>query len=147
MAAKRDRRRIIVRVIAAGIGVFLAIQLVPYGWWHDNPPVEEPAPWPDPRAEAIARAACYDCHSHETRWPFYSYVAPMSWLLRRDVEQGRDELNFSDWNDSDADDAIETIETGEMPPGRYTLLHRDADLSVEEMRTIIDALRAMEAAG
>ncbi len=74
MAAKRDRRRIIVRLIAVGTGLFLAIQLVPYGWWHENPRVVEPASWPDPQAEAIARASCYDCHSHETRWPLYSYV-------------------------------------------------------------------------
>jgi hypothetical protein len=59
--------------------VFVLLQAVPYGWSHSNPPVTANAPWPSPQAESLARAACYDCHSNETEWPFYSYVAPMSW--------------------------------------------------------------------
>ena len=86
------------RLLLTGVAVFLGIQLVPYGWWHENPPVVAAAVWPDRTSEQLARAACYDCHSNETRWPLYSYVAPMSWLVRRDVESGRDELNFSDWD-------------------------------------------------
>ena len=130
--------------VVVGIFVFLAIQVVPYGWWHQNPPVQAAAVWPEATAEAAARAACYDCHSHETRWPLYSYVAPMSWLVRRDVEEGRDELNFSDWDPGDADDAVETILDGEMPPGRYTMIHRDASLSDEQIDALIAALRQME---
>ena len=70
-------------------------------------------------APSIARDSCYDCHSNETDWPVYSYVAPMSWLVRRDVEGGRDELNFSRWDEDagEADDAIETIEDGSCRPG------------------------------
>ena len=62
------------------------------------------APWPDAESAALARDACYSCHSNETDWPLYSYVAPMSWLVRADVESGRDELNFSDW-----DEALRTL--------------------------------------
>ena len=72
----------------------------------------------------------------------------MSWLVRRDVDAGRDELNFSEWgDDSDADDAAETIAEGSMPPSRYTLLHPDARLSDEEKRQLIAALEAMERDG
>src|SRR3546814_13549359 len=75
----------------------------------------------------------------------YSYVAPWSGRVRRDVESGRDELNFSEWGvDSDADDAAETIAEGFMPPSRYTMLHPDARLSDEEQRQLIAALEAME---
>jgi hypothetical protein len=108
--------------------------------------VVQDAPWPDAESERIARASCYSCHSNETDCPVYSYVAPMSWLVRRDVEAGRDELNFSDWPDDagEADDAIETIEEGSMPPRRYTLIHRDAELTDAEARTLVEALAAME---
>ena len=139
-------RRFVKPVGLAVLVVGLLIQLVPYGWSHPNPPVTRDAPWPSEDARALAVAACYDCHSNETDWPVYSYVAPMSWLVRRDVEQGRDELNFSTWDedDGDADDAVETIEDGSMPPRQYTLLHPDAGLSDEEERTLIAALEAIE---
>jgi Haem-binding domain len=139
------RARLIGRLGLAAAATVLAIQLVPYGWWHDNPPVVEDAPWPDAASEQIARTSCYACHSNETDWPVYSYVAPMSWLVRRDVEDGRDELNFSDWSRhaGEADDAVEMIESGAMPLGRYTLIHRSADLSDDERETLVQALVAM----
>ena len=141
-------RRFVKPVLLGVAGVVLAIQFVPYGWWHENPPVTEDAPWPSEDARALAVAACYDCHSNETEWPVYSYVAPMSWLVRNDVESGRDELNFSTWDedDGDADDAAETIEDGSMPPSQYTLLHPDARLSAEEQAELIAALEAMDEA-
>jgi len=127
-------------------GLFVAIQFVPYGWVHPNPAVVSDAPWPSASAEQLARAACYDCHSNETNWPPHSYVAPFSWLVRSDVESGRDELNFSDWerDDGEADDGAEAIAEGSMPPRRYTLLHRDADLSDAEAEELIDALLEMD---
>jgi hypothetical protein len=125
----------------------VAIQFVPYGWWHENPPVIQDAPWPDAASEAIARESCYSCHSNETNWPLYSYVAPMSWLVRSDVEAGRDEFNLSDWSeDGDhADDAIEMIQEGAMPPGKYTLIHRGAALTAEERDILVQALMTMSA--
>jgi hypothetical protein len=106
------------------------------------------APWPDARSERIARTSCYSCHSNETDWPLYSYVAPMSWLVRSDVEAGRDELNFSEWDrdSGEADDAVDVVQQGSMPPGRYTLIHRDARLSDEEAELLVAALARMEAA-
>jgi hypothetical protein len=126
--------------------VFCLIQFLPYGWQRYNPPVVENAPWPTESSEALARNACYDCHSNETDWPVYAYVAPFSWLVIRDVQDGRDELNFSEWDDhqSEADDAAEAIADGSMPPSRYTMLHSDADLSDEEQQELIDALEQMD---
>ena len=129
--------------------LFVAIQFVPYGWQHSNPPVVQDAPWPDQVSADIARVSCYDCHSNETDWPAYSYVAPMSWLVRRDVDNGRDELNFSEWDRDagEADDAIDAILDGSMPPNQYTLLHRAARLSDEEAARLVAALEAMEEDG
>jgi hypothetical protein len=135
-------------VRAAGLGalaLFAAIQLVPYGWRHSNPPVTQNAPWPDAESERIARQSCYDCHSNEVDYPVYSYVAPMSWLVRSDVDRARDELNFSEWDrdGGEADDAIEQVEEGSMPPDRYTLIHRDAGLSDAEVAVLALALARM----
>src|SRR6185436_12929985 len=86
----------------AGIAValaFLALQLVPVE--RTNPPLKAPLQAPAP-VDAILRRACYDCHSNESRWPWYGYVAPVSWLVADDVKQGRKHLNFSDWNEYSA---------------------------------------------
>ncbi len=103
--------------------------------------------WPSAESERLARVACYDCHSNETEWPPYSYVAPMSWLVRYDVDRGRDELNFSTDGADDAHDAAEAIEDGSMPPDRYVRLHPDARLSADERRALIAALEAMDEHG
>ena len=142
------RRRFVLR---AGLGLFVVavlLQLVPYGRDHANPPVTGDAAWPDGRARELATAACYDCHSNQTRWPPQSYVAPFSWLLTRDVEQGRAELNFSTWDsdDGEADDAAEAVAEGSMPPRRYLLVHPDAALSDADRQVLADALEAMDRA-
>jgi len=138
-----DVRVVVTRAVLVAAIIFGLMQLVPYGWWHDNPAVIRAAPWPDAASEQIARTSCYSCHSNETEWPIYSYVAPMSWLVRYDVERGRDELNFSDWDSGDADDAIDMIEEGNMPLDRYVMIHRDARLDDTERDTLIAALEAM----
>jgi hypothetical protein len=142
------RRRLLVR---AGLGLFavaLLLQLVPYGRDHTNPPVTQDAPWPDGRARELATTACYDCHSNQTRWPPQSFVAPFSWLLARDVEQGRAALNFSTWDEDDggADDAADAVADNQMPPRRYLLVHPDAALDGAERQLLIDALQAMDRA-
>jgi hypothetical protein len=136
----------ILRMIAlTAAGLFVAIQFVPYGWWHENPPVVQDTPWPNAQAAEIARVSCYDCHSNESEWPVYSYVAPMSWLVRQDVEGGRGELNFSEWplNDKQLDDALDVIEDDEMPPGKYTVIHRDARLTDVEARVLTEAIESL----
>jgi hypothetical protein len=145
---RKPTRRILLR---AGLGLFavaVLLQLVPYGRDHTNPPVTREAPWPDGRARELATAACYDCHSNQTRWPPQSFVAPFSWLLARDVEQGRAALNFSTWDEDDgeADDAAEAVANAEMPPRRYLLAHPDAALSETDRQVLIEALEAMDRA-
>ena len=131
------------RGLGASAVAFVLLQAVPYGWWHSNPPVRAAAPWPNAESERLARAACYSCHSNETDWPVYSYVAPMSWLVRQDVEAGRAALNFSEW-DEDTDADPDAVGDGSMPPGRYTLVHPGARLSERERRLLIDALEGMQ---
>jgi hypothetical protein len=140
--AGRTRLR---RAFVVAAAAFAAIQLVPYGWAHPNPAVTADAPWPSERAAGLARTACYDCHSNEVDWPPHSYVAPMSWLVRRDVDRGREELNFSEWgDDADPDDAAEEVEEGSMPPSQYTAIHGGARLTDAEARTLIAALEQMD---
>ena len=140
------KRRTLLRVALAGLAVFLVLQVLPVGADRSNPPVTQDAPWPDETSRQLARDACYDCHSNESEWPFYSYVAPMSWLVTQDVADGREELNFSEWDqdDNEADDAAESVLAGDMPPGRYTPLHPDARLSDEEKEQLVAALEAMD---
>jgi heme-binding protein len=140
------RRRFLLRAGLGLLAVAVLIQLVPYGRDHRNPPVTQNAPWPVGRARELATAACYECHSNQTRWPPQSFAAPFSWLLTRDVEQGRDELNFSTWDsdDGEADDAAEAVAAGSMPPRRYVLVHPDARLSEAERQVLADALEATD---
>lgn len=126
------------------VAVALALQLVPYGRDHDNPAVSQEPAWDSPRTRELAIAACFDCHSNETEWPWYSNVAPMSWFIQRDVDDGRAVLNFSEWDleQDEADDAAETVLDQEMPPRRYLPLHPGARLSADERRALADGLAA-----
>jgi len=98
-----------------------------------------------PSVAALLRASCYDCHSSQTRWPWYAHVAPVSWLVVKDTDEGRETLNFSEWpHDNPARaakrlDAIsEAVQYGEMPPKKYTLIHRDAILTEAQRKEISD---------
>jgi len=129
------------RVLWLGFAMLVAAQVVRVD--RTNPPVEQDVAAP-PEIDVVLRRACYDCHSNETVWPWYSQVAPISWLLARDVAEGRRELNFSTWNVYDAKkktkklkEAAEEVAEGEMPPRLYVAVHRDAALSpadVERLR-------------
>jgi Haem-binding domain len=137
-------KKIVLIVVVAGLVVFGLIQLVPYGRTHTSPPVVQEVQWDSPQTLALARRACYDCHSNETVWPWYSNVAPASWLLAADIAEGRDRLNFSDWGSRSqpAEVIIRQIERGSMPPGRYTALHPTAKLSADEKAQLIAGIRA-----
>ena len=128
----------------AAAALFVALQLVPYGRDHANPPVTRDAPWGSEEGRRLARAACYDCHSNETHWPWYSHVAPMSWLVQRDVDRGRAVLNFSEW---DREQEADAEDRSDMPPSNYLLLHPDARLDVSERAALSAAFEAMEEAG
>lgn len=133
------------------IGVFvvvLLIQLIPYGHDHTNPPVNTEPNWDRPETRALAQRACYDCHSNETRWPWYSNIAPASWLVYHDVEEGRMHINFSDWNRTEeqhADEFKEVFEEKSMPPVQYLLLHPKARLSSQEQQKLFDGLMKIAA--
>ncbi|HEX7166936.1 MAG TPA: heme-binding domain-containing protein [Acidimicrobiales bacterium] len=136
----RWARRVAVLLTVVGI----AIQLVPYGRDHDNPPVVREPTWRSDDVRALAVAACYDCHSNETNWRWYSHVAPMSWLVQRDVERGRRAVNFSEWPSGDeVDDLHDSVVDGEMPPRQYVLAHPDARLSAAEERELVAELRLL----
>ena len=92
-------RRILKWSLAALVAAFLFIQVLPFGRGHSNPAAHSEPPWDSPRTAELAMDACYDCHSNRTDWPWYSYVAPASWLVEYDVYKGRDELNFSEWQE------------------------------------------------
>lgn len=114
--------------------LFGIIQLVPYGREHTNPPVTQEVEWSSPRTRELAAGACYDCHSNLTEWPWYSQVAPVSWLVYSDVQEGREKLNFSEWDrpQEEADEIAEAVRGGSMPPLQYKPLHPAGRLSDAE---------------
>jgi cytochrome c551/c552 len=133
--------RRIVKWSSIGLPVALLLaQLVPVD--RTNPPVETEPPAP-PEVRAVLRRACYDCHSNETVWPWYSRIAPVSWLIARDVHEGRRHANFSTWNRRSPQaqqkalrEVAEQVERGEMPLWFYLPLHPNARLS-EADKTLI----------
>lgn len=136
-------KKIILGVLAAIIVVALLIQLVPYGRDHSNPPVVQEPQWDSAQTRALAMGACGDCHSNETAWPWYTNIAPASWLVARDVEEGRSKLNFSEWNrPQEGDEAAEIVSAGEMPPWYYAIMHKSAQLNDSEKQALIDGLLA-----
>lgn len=120
------------------IALFVLVQLVPYGRAHTNPPVRQEPAWDSPRTRELAARACFDCHSNETTWPWYSNIAPVSWLVQRDVDAGRKKVNFSEWNrpQKEAGDSAETVQKGTMPPWYYPW----ARLSTEDQQALIRGL-------
>jgi|TARA_Y100000031_G_scaffold146074_1_gene179450 hypothetical protein len=122
------------------IDFFVVIQFIPVN--RDNPEVTGEIEAPTD-VMAILQRSCYDCHSNETVWQWYSYVAPASWLIARDVHIGREELNFSEWKNYNTKqknhkrkECGEEVEEGEMPLWFYTPLHPEAKLLPEDVETI-----------
>jgi hypothetical protein len=130
-----------VRLAALGaVALGGAIQLVPVE--RSNPRVESEISAPLP-VRAILERACYDCHSHETAWPWYARVAPVSWLLAHDVREGRKHLNLSAWGRyspkkqaKKLEEIPEEVDEGHMPPWYYLPLHPDARLDAEDRETL-----------
>lgn len=99
---------------------------------------------------ATVESSCFDCHSNLTRWPWYSEVAPASWLVSYDVREGRKHLNFSEWGGysvaarvAKLEGLMSEIEAGSMPPGLYVMMHGDADLSAEKQKAVLDWAKAL----
>lgn len=125
-------------VILGFIGIqFIPVEsVVPGG--YSNPPVVRDMEAPED-VEAILRKACYDCHSHEVKWPWYSHIAPVSYLVAHDVKEGREAYNFSKWPEDDSVEGytiFDVIDSGQMPPEIYISMHPEAILTDEEKATI-----------
>jgi hypothetical protein len=141
-------RRVGRSILIALFVIVLAIQLVPVH--RTNPPfdpaatLERSATVPA-NVKAILDRSCKDCHSNETRWPGYAYVAPMSWLLVHDVNEARENLNLSEWGTDDAeaqnDSLIEIcrrVRRGQMPLKRYAWIHPSARLTAEDVEALCE---------
>jgi len=142
---EENMKKVIGFLLLAGVALLLLIQLVPYGRNHQNPPVIQEPDWPDTETRALAQRACFDCHSNETVWAWYTNIAPASWLVQKDVDEGRSKLNFSEWGrgEQEIDEIGEVLREGEMPPVQYTLIHADARLSKGERETLMRGLAAI----
>jgi len=120
--------------------VVAVLQFIPVK--RTNPPISWDINAPE-NVSGILRTSCYDCHSNETRWPWYTYIAPVSFLIASDVNEGRKRLNFSEWDKYDnkkrekkLDGIIEVVEEGEMPLSIYTIIHKDAILDTEKINIL-----------
>jgi hypothetical protein len=125
-------------------GLFVLVQIIPYGRTHENPPTIQEPEWDSPRTRELAVRACFDCHSNETNWPWYANVAPFSWAVQFDVEVGRKVVNFSEWNkhyDLAGYSGRRTAE-GMMPPFQYLQAHPEANLTPEERADLVRGLDA-----
>ncbi len=126
--------------------VFLAAQAVPYGRAHSNPSVTGEPEWATEETRQLMVRACFDCHSNEAEWPWYSNVAPMSWAITMHVDDARASVNYSEWDrpQDEADESLDEVRKGSMPPGYYTFggLHSDAKLSSAELTALLEGLAA-----
>jgi cytochrome c551/c552 len=136
-------KRVILWVLIGLVVIGLLIQLIPLPARGNNPPVTSEPKWDSPQTRLLVKRACFDCHSNETVWPWYSYVAPVSWLIYNDVMEGRSRMNFSEWNNKSrpASEMIGELEEGGMPPAKYLLLHPDARLTDAEKQQLITGLQ------
>ena len=133
-------RRFLIAALVLGAG----LQLVPYGREHANPAVAREPAWDSPRTRELFFRACKDCHSHETEWPWYSFVAPASWLVEYDVAEARSHFDVSDWGraHNEGDEAAKMVREGEMPLWYYLVAHPDARLSESEREELVAGLVA-----
>jgi hypothetical protein len=133
------------RAILIIVAVLVVIQIPPL-LLETNPPVVAEPQWDSPQTRALAQRACFDCHSNETVWPWYSRIAPPSWLVVLDTIRGRNHLNFSEWGSGRSGrgmgESAEQIQRGEMPPAIYLTMHPNAALSAAEKQQLIAGLQA-----
>jgi mono/diheme cytochrome c family protein len=138
-------RRLFTRVALGAIAVLLLIQLVPYGRAHQDPRATREARFASASTQRLFDSACADCHSDHTSWPLYSNVAPVSWLVQHDVEDGRRRMNLSEWDKPrpELGEVQRVILGGGMPPLQYKLGHGGSRLSSAEKRQLAAGFRAI----
>jgi len=148
---KNSGKKIVLIILAVLLVIAIGIQLVPVE--RTNPPAPAPLQVQGAVAEVL-RTSCYDCHSNETVWPWYAYVAPVSWLVAGDVVEARKKMNFSEWENMSsgkkshmAREMMDEIEEGGMPLPKYLRMHPGARLEQEEIELIeewTDTVRSVE---
>jgi len=142
-------RRHIWKVLAGLVGVFVLAQLVPYR--VDNPKARDEPKWDSPATRALAKRACYDCHSNETHVLAFEQVAPLSWWITNHVKEGRSAVNFSTWHTKAGEHAGEpgeSVSEGGMPPSYYHWfgLHSGSKLTPAEVKALLAGLQKTVAA-
>lgn len=121
----------------------VAIQFIPYGKDHTNPQIMSEVQWDSPRTQELFNRACADCHSNETKYPWYSDIAPVSWLIAHDIEEGREKMNVSMigiQKKNKLKDAADEVKEGEMPIPPYLIAHPEARLSDAEKQELANGL-------
>ncbi len=137
------RSRLWPRLLGGLIAAFVLIQLVPYGRAHTDPPVTASPQWANATTEALFVRACADCHSNNTVWPWYSNIAPVSWLVQRHVDEGRSKFNINAPGfGRNANEAAKQVRSGKMPEPTYLPLHPEARLSTAELEQLAQGLAA-----
>ena len=136
-------KKVVLGVLLGLIIGGVLIQFIPYGHDHTNPVVGAEPQWNSPQTRDLTVRACYDCHSNQTTWPWYSNIAPVSWLIQHDVQEGRSRLNFTEWNrpQRETEDAARQVQRGTMPQPYYVLLHPTANLTLAEKQALIQGLQ------
>jgi hypothetical protein len=131
------------RIMLLVFALFLLMQFVPV-FKRTNPPVVGEPPWDSVQTRELAKRACFDCHSNETRWPWYAHLAPLGWFLVSDVEDARGTFNLSNWHSGDisGQKAANRISSGGMPLPRYLMLHPAARLNEAEKKQLIQGVLA-----
>ncbi len=142
---------LVLSLVVLGVVLGVGAQLLPYGWFHSNPAVVQEPVWDGPQTRDLAVRACFDCHSNQGRWPWYSNIAPVSWLVQNDVSGGRGALNFSEWTAVGAGgehtrEVARVIDRGSMPPSYYVWMHPSAKLTTAEKTQLANGLTATFAA-
>lgn len=130
------------KILIALAVIVIGIQFIPVD--RSNPPITQDIDAPA-EVKAILKTSCYDCHSNETIWPWYSYVSPASFLVAGDVEHGRKRVNFSEWDKYDENKKakklnaiLEEVEEGEMPLSKYLIMHPAAEMNQEKIKILKD---------
>lgn len=136
------------KIVIGIVVIFLGIQFFRID--KTNPPINEEMDFikmtnPPIKVGTILKTSCYDCHSNESSYPWYTNVAPFSWWVKHHINEGREKLNFSDWGtytskrkDHKLEECIEQIQEGEMPMSSYLLAHKEAALSEEQKQLLME---------
>lgn len=138
--------RPVVIVVGIVVAIIVLVTVIPL-LLETNPPVVAEPKWDSPQTRELAVRACFDCHSNETKYPWFTRIPISSFLVVSDTLRGRSNLNFSEWGTAggsregrNAREIASQIERGEMPPGNYLLLHPQANLTDAEKQQLIDGL-------